>query len=132
VSGAAREEIGMIIEQVFGKDKFNVIIDGDSFEGKGKPDPSPFESALRKLNLEPSEALVVENAPLGVKAANNADIPCIVTLNTSPLTIADFKGLVSELHIFKNSKSTREFLMSFSRRIQGDPKPSLSDHLYHH
>ena len=55
MSGAAREEIGMIIEQVFGKDKFNVIIDGDSFEGKGKP-----ECALRKLNLEPSEALVVE------------------------------------------------------------------------
>jgi beta-phosphoglucomutase-like phosphatase (HAD superfamily) len=119
VSGAAREEIGIIIEQVFGKDKFNVIIDGDSFEGKGKPDPSPFESALRKLNLEPSEALVVENAPLGVKAANNADIPCIVTLNTSPLTIADFKGLVSERNIFKNSKSTREFLKSFFKRIQG-------------
>jgi len=55
VSGSAREEVDMIVEEVFGKGKFNVIIDGDSFEGKGKP-----ECALRKLNLEPSEALVVE------------------------------------------------------------------------
>jgi HAD superfamily hydrolase (TIGR01509 family) len=119
VSGAAREEVDIIIEEVFGKDKFNVIIDGDAFEGKGKPDPSPFESALRKLKIEPSEALVVENAPLGVKAANNAAIPCIVTLNTSPLTIADFKGLISEHNIFKNSKSTRGFLKSFFERVEG-------------
>jgi beta-phosphoglucomutase len=95
VSGAAKQEVDTIIEDTFGKDKFDLIINGDEFEGKGKPDPAPFRVALQRLNVDnntsDNEAIVVENAPLGVKAANNADIPSIVTLNTSPLTIADFR-----------------------------------------
>ena len=64
-------------------------INGDQFEGKGKPDPASFEVALQRLNVKPPDAVVVENAPLGVKAANSAGILCIVTLNRSPLAISD-------------------------------------------
>jgi beta-phosphoglucomutase-like phosphatase (HAD superfamily) len=90
-----------------------VIINGDQFEGKGKPDPAPFKVALQILNVKPSDALVVENSPLGVTAANSARIPCIITLNTSPLTISDFQGLVSEEKIFKDTNSARKFLKDF-------------------
>jgi beta-phosphoglucomutase len=85
------------------------------FEGKGKPDPGPFKVALQRLDVynNISEAIVVENAPLGVKAANNADIPSIVTLNTSPLTIADFKELISEDRIFKDTISAGRFLRNW-------------------
>ena len=112
VSGAAKQEVDTIIEDIFGKDKFDIIINGDDFEGKGKPDPGPFKVALQRLNINnPSDALVVENAPFGVKAANNAGIPCIVTLNTSPLTLSDFKDLISsEDRIFKDTKSASKFL----------------------
>jgi beta-phosphoglucomutase-like phosphatase (HAD superfamily) len=99
VSGSSKEEVDTIINEIFGKDAFNIIIDGDQFEGKGKPDPASYEVALQRLAARPSDAIVVENAPLGVKAANSAGIPCIVTLNTSPLTISDFKGLISEDHV---------------------------------
>jgi beta-phosphoglucomutase len=37
-------------------------------------------NALNKIKVPRSNALVVENAPLGVEAANNAGIPCIVVL----------------------------------------------------
>jgi beta-phosphoglucomutase-like phosphatase (HAD superfamily) len=113
VSGAAKQEVDTTIEAIFGKDKFDIIINGDDFEGKGKPDPAPFKVALQRLNInDPSDALVVENSPFGVKAANNAGIPCIVTLNTSPLTISDFKDLISSSkdRIFKDSKSASKFL----------------------
>jgi beta-phosphoglucomutase len=112
VSGAAKQEVDTIIEDIFGRDKFDIIINGDDFEGKGKPDPGPFKVALQRLNINnSSDALVVENAPFGVKAANNAGIPCIVTLNTSPLTISDFKDLISsEDRIFKDTKSAGNFL----------------------
>jgi beta-phosphoglucomutase len=116
VSGAAKQEVDTIIEQTFGKDRFNVIINGDQFEGKGKPDPAPFKEALQRLNLNnPCDAIVIENAPLGVKAANDADIPCIVTLNSSPLTISDFKDLISspEDRIFKNTRSAGKYLKNW-------------------
>jgi beta-phosphoglucomutase len=110
VSGAAKQEVDTIIEQNFGKDNFDLIINGDEFEGKGKPDPTPFKVALQRLNLDASDTLVVENAPLGIKAANDAGMPSIVTLNTSPLAIDDFKGLISEDRIFKDIISAGGFL----------------------
>ena len=113
VSGAAKEEVDTIIDQIFRRDIFDVIINGDQFEGKGKPDPAQFIAALQVLNVKPSDALVVENSPLGVSAANSAHIPCIITLNTSPLTISDFQGLVSEEKIFKDTNSARKFLKDF-------------------
>jgi beta-phosphoglucomutase len=117
VSGAAKQEVDTIIEQNFGKDKFDLIMNGDEFEGKGKPDPAQFKVALQRLKADyapfNNEAIVVENAPLGIKAANDAAIPSIVTLNTSPLTIADFKELISEDRIFKDTVSAGGFLRNW-------------------
>jgi beta-phosphoglucomutase len=110
VSGAAKQEVETIIEQNFGKDKFDLIMNGDELEGKGKPDPTPFKVAIQRLNLDNNEALVVENAPLGIKSANDAGINSIVTLNTSPLAIDDFKELISEDRIFKRTISARRYL----------------------
>ncbi|HET7285549.1 MAG TPA: HAD family phosphatase [Nitrososphaeraceae archaeon] len=110
VSGSSKEEVDTIINGIFGTDAFNIIINGDQFEGKGKPDPASYEVALQKLNAKSFDAVVVENAPLGVKAANGAGIQCIVTLNTSPLAIYDFKGLISEDHVFTDTSSAGNFL----------------------
>ena len=57
--------------------------------------------ALERLNVKHPDAVVVENAPLGVKAANSAGILCIVTLNRSPLAISDFKGLIPEDRVLR-------------------------------
>lgn len=44
----------------------------------GKPHPEIFIVALEKFeNVKPEEALVFEDSPLGVKAANSAGIPCV-------------------------------------------------------
>lgn len=114
VSGAAKSEVETIMDEIFGKDKFSIIIDGDDFEGQGKPDPAPFKAALRKLGVETTPSsdttIIVENAPLGIKAANAARIPCILTLNASPLVVSDFEGLISKEKIFKDTKSARNYL----------------------
>lgn len=65
VTGSSKQEAQAVIENNFGKDKFKVIINGDDFEGKGKSDPSPYLAAIRKLNVVTSDALIIENAPLG-------------------------------------------------------------------
>jgi beta-phosphoglucomutase len=103
VSGSAKEDVETIIYRSFGKTLFDIIITADDIE-KGKPDPYSFTIALRKMNLKPSRTIVVENAPLGVQAANNAGIKCVVVLNNSPLMVSDFKSLISQDEIFKETK----------------------------
>lgn len=52
---------------------------------RGKPNPDPYLAGLRKAgSLEPWQALVVENAPLGVQAGVAARI-FTIAVNTGPL-----------------------------------------------
>lgn len=50
----------------------------------GKPNPEPYLMALKKAGIAPNEALVIENAPLGVRAAVAAGI-FTIAVNTGPL-----------------------------------------------
>ena len=116
VSGAAKQEVDTIISKYFGKDAFDVIVTGEDLE-EGKPSPDPFRTALTKMGLKESEAIVVENAPLGVKAAINAGIRCIVTLNNTPLKISDFEGLITSGSIFPSTSSASSFLKEYCETI---------------
>lgn len=56
-----------------------------SFDVKyGKPHPEPYLLGLQKAGIRPWEALVVENAPLGVQAGTAAGI-FTIAVNTGPL-----------------------------------------------
>jgi HAD superfamily hydrolase (TIGR01509 family) len=46
-----------------------------------KPDPALFLLALTRLGVDPDEALVIEDSPNGVLAAQRAGIPCLVVPN---------------------------------------------------
>ena len=50
----------------------------------GKPNPEPYLMALAKGGLKAEEAVVIENAPLGVEAGHNAGI-FTIAVNTGPL-----------------------------------------------
>lgn len=50
----------------------------------GKPHPEPYLMGLEKAGVKPWEALVVENAPLGVQSAVGAGI-FTIAVNTGPL-----------------------------------------------
>ncbi|MBQ8968912.1 MAG: HAD-IA family hydrolase [Bacteroidaceae bacterium] len=50
----------------------------------GKPNPEPYLMGLQKAGIGPEEAIVVENAPLGIQAARAAGI-FTIAVNTGPL-----------------------------------------------
>jgi beta-phosphoglucomutase len=117
VSGSSKEEIEAILNENIGSNNFDLVISSDDLkEVQGKPDPAPFQTALQKMKLKPSEVLVVENSPLGVEAAKEAGIPFIVTLNNSPLDISSDFGTLNlkegeqNSRIFKDTKSASYFL----------------------
>ena len=117
VSGASKQEVESLLKEN-NLNGFDVLITGEDLDD-GKPDPEPFQTALRKLNLKPSEAIIVENAPLGVESAIRAGVRYIVTLNNTPLELADFKGLLpndgekANETIFKDTKSASKFLIDW-------------------
>ena len=111
VTGSSKQELDTIIENNFGPNAFNVAINGDEFEGKGKPDPAAYLAALSRLDVPSTNALVIENAPLGVQAARRAGVRCIVVLNSSPLPASDFsESIENESYIFKDMDAVKGFL----------------------
>ena len=109
VSGSTRIDVGTILKEAFGGEKFDVVITADDIE-KGKPDPSGFLEAIRRMNVPSEDVVVVENAPLGVRAANIAGINCYVALNNTPLKMSDFDGITSKDEIFEKTRMLRKVL----------------------
>ncbi|MDY2605696.1 MAG: HAD-IA family hydrolase [Alloprevotella sp.] len=63
---------------------------------QGKPNPEPYLRALEKTGLKPHEAIVVENAPLGVTAGVAAGI-LTIAVNTGPLPDSALTDLGADL-----------------------------------
>lgn len=55
----------------------------------GKPDPEPYLKGLEIAGVEPHEAIVIENAPLGVKAGKAAGL-YTVAITTGPIPREEF------------------------------------------
>ncbi|MCX5781257.1 MAG: HAD family phosphatase [Elusimicrobia bacterium] len=62
---------------------FDSIITGDSVK-KGKPHPDPYLKAAKKLNVSPSDCVVIENAPFGIESAKKAGMFCIALTTSLP------------------------------------------------
>jgi beta-phosphoglucomutase len=80
VTGAIRQNI----EPVTGKEfltNFDAIITGNDVANT-KPHPEPYLTAAQKLNVQPHECLVIENAPLGIRAAKLAEMFCVAVKTT--------------------------------------------------
>lgn len=72
--------------------RFDAIVTADDVK-RTKPHPEPYLAALAKLDVEPDEAVVVENATLGIRAAKAAGMRVIAVTSTLPagmLREADF------------------------------------------
>lgn len=91
VTGTARHEVHKILPaSVY--DLFSVIITGSDVQN-GKPHPEPFLKALKKLRLKASQAIVIENAPFGIRSAKRAGLRCLAlqtSLSREHLKEADF------------------------------------------
>lgn len=90
VSASPREKLEKTVDATF-LAKFNTIVSGDDCR-IGKPNPEPYIIAMRRLNVNPNNAIVIENAPLGIQSAKSSRAYCIAlttTLNERYLKEAD-------------------------------------------
>lgn len=80
VSGGSHARISKSLSKEF-LGNFNVIITGDKVNNC-KPHPEPYLNAAKILSVEPSECVVIENAPLGIESAKGAGMDCIAISST--------------------------------------------------
>ena len=84
VTGSGQRSLLKRLEEEFsGLVNANLIVTSFDVE-HGKPDPEPYLRGLEKAGIKPGEGIVVENAPLGVRAAVAAGI-FTIAVNTGPL-----------------------------------------------
>jgi beta-phosphoglucomutase family hydrolase len=62
---------------------FDAVITAEDVE-RGKPAPDVFLKAAEKLNLIPAHCIVIEDAPVGIKAAKRAGMKSIALTTTHP------------------------------------------------
>jgi beta-phosphoglucomutase len=80
VSGAGRVRLTKTCGADF-LELFGVVITGDDVT-HGKPHPEPYLRAAEALVVPADRCLVVENAPLGIRAAKAAGMDCVAIMST--------------------------------------------------
>ena len=80
VSGSDRQIVENMVQRFF-SGIFEITVAGIDVT-HGKPAPDPYLKAVELLSLDKKECLVVENAPLGVKAAKAAGLYCVAVSST--------------------------------------------------
>lgn len=75
--------------------RFEVVVGGDMVT-KGKPNPDIFLKAAELLALEPSECIVVEDSPAGIRAAVSAGMKAVLVPDQAAITqeIVDMSDVV--------------------------------------
>ncbi len=82
------DQVRRVLKVLALEDAFDFIATRDDVE-HGKPDPEIYLLVARQLNVAPKECLVVEDSPVGVRAAASAGMDVIAV--TTPFTRQQFR-----------------------------------------
>ena len=106
VATGSDRTIAMKMITEFYPDVFDAIVSGEDVI-HGKPSPEPYLKAASMLGVYAHECKVIENAPLGVESAINANMYCIaIPTHVEP-------DLLKKANvIFKNHEELKNYLYS--------------------
>ena len=97
VTGTAYDNLKAVLPESLLAAFDAIVKDGDT--ERGKPHPEPYLLAAKKLGLKPSECLVLENAPLGIRSAKAAGAFCVALMTTLPADRLDEADVVVRDHM---------------------------------
>ena len=108
------------IAQLFDAQLFDARVDGKEvthLDLKAKPAPDAFLEAARRVGAEPSRAVVVEDAIVGVQAGRAGRFGCVIGV--------DRRGQAQALHDAGADVVAQSLIAAFSRRWLRLPKTWL-------
>jgi len=80
-SSGPPENVALAVERLGAEQYFHALVTGKDVT-KGKPDPQVFLIAAKRLGVPPEKCAVVEDAPVGISAANAAKMASIALVST--------------------------------------------------
>jgi len=80
-SSGPPENVALAVERLGAAPYFDALVTGKDVT-RGKPDPQVFLVAAERLKVSPGNCAVVEDAPVGIAAANSAGMASIALLST--------------------------------------------------
>jgi len=83
VSSAPKENIDLLTSELNLEGIFHCVVSGREV-AESKPSPQIYLLAAEKLGVQPENCIVIEDSPLGVKAAKAAGMRCLAVTNTHP------------------------------------------------
>ena len=81
VTGTSSRELARMLPRAL-RHVFRAVVTGDRVH-RGKPHPESYRTAFRALGLRPRGAVVVENAPNGIRSARRARAGLVIALTSS-------------------------------------------------
>lgn len=104
VTGGRRDRVSETLENFGLQDYFDVVVTADDVE-ETKPSPLPYLRAAEQLGVEPDQCVVIENAPLGIRAGKSAGMRVVALTTTlrsghlreADVVVNDFRELLSVL-----------------------------------
>lgn len=96
VSGSNEETVKRFVDKEF-NGIFDSVVTGDDVS-RTKPDPEPFYKGSKELELEKNNTMIVENAPLGIKASDRAEMYCIAVATYLPQDMLNNADIVFNNH----------------------------------
>ncbi len=82
VTGSNKKSVTKVIDEAGLEDAFDAIVTGED-TGRGKPYPDPYRKGMEKLGVDQGHSVVVENAPMGIRAAKAAGVDYVIAVTTT-------------------------------------------------
>ncbi len=82
VTGSNRKTVMKVMEETGLDNAFDAVVTSEDTE-RGKPFPDPYVMGMKKLGVDKEHCVVVENAPLGIKAAKAAGVEYVIAVTTT-------------------------------------------------
>ncbi len=107
VSSSHSDEIEHVLTKLNLRSFFSLIIAGNHVKHH-KPHPEPYLKALCDLNLNSSEAMVIEDSLPGMQSALSAHLP-VIWLNRYQIPTPSFKNIIP-IHTFQEIPEALPFI----------------------
>ena len=85
--------VAQVVARQAGRNVFDLVVAGDEVR-RGKPDPEAYLTAMRKLGLNASVCLAVEDSPSGIQSALAAGLQVLAVPYMAPLDTDDARVVV--------------------------------------
>ncbi|PSN20395.1 hydrolase [filamentous cyanobacterium CCP5] len=95
VTNAPRSNAEFMLKVLDLESRFQPVIIADELE-RGKPDPLPYQEALRRLDLAVKEAVIFEDSTTGIRSAAASGVTTIGIASThDPATLCDLGAVIA-------------------------------------